>query len=619
MSRVEKTELTNAQKQNRVRQRISQASIDPDKYEYIPAKEQNEHVKADQYQRVAIYARVSTDNPMQTTSFELQQKYYEELVAQHPQWVLVKIYADEGKSGTTMQHRDGFNEMLADADAGKIDLIIVKNISRFARNVVDCLSIIRKLSEKKIGVLFESEAIYSLNDDSHMALSFQATIAEQESRTRSRSMETSLRMRLDHGLPLTPELLGFVKNEDGKLVVNPETYKIPKLMFYMYLYGYSTQQIADTLTKLSKRTYLGNLKWTASGVAASMRNERYCGDVLTRKRFTKFAADVHDQKSFKNRGEKPQSHYQDDHEAIIDRNDFLAVQRIMNNARFGGTSLLPELQVIPDGLLKGFVIVHPKWGSFTKEDYITACKSVDSNPEDESRLEVREGSFDLTGYEVADFKLFSDQSVPAIMLHKDSIAFSVAGIREMNLKDNYVELLVHPLRKEIAVRPTAKENRCSIQWANGVRGYRSSRSVAAKAYIQTLYQIFGWEQDNNYKLYGRIYRDGQDAACIYAGTNASVYIKDNEVTVEDATGQNIGRQGRRIRGVVGDFGQGVGNGYYVEKSMTELRNLTRQEWQTRLAGQMVSTGTELQVTSYEELRSFIQEELGELFEEDAQK
>lgn len=350
-----------------------------------------------------------------------------------------------------------------------------------------------------------------------------------------------------------------------------------------------------------------------------MRNERYCGDVLTRKRFTKFAADVHDQKSFKNRGEKPQSHYRDDHEAIIDRNDFLAVQRIMNNARFGGTSLLPELQVIPDGLLKGFVIVHPKWGSFIKEDYIAACRSVDSNPAEESRLEVREGSFDLTGYEVADFKLFSDQSVPAIMLHKDSIVFSVAGIREMALKDNYVELLVHPLRKEIAVRPTDKDNRCAIQWANGVRGNRHSRSVAAKAYIQTLYQIFGWEQDNNYKLYGRIYRDGQDAACIYAGTNASVYIKNNEVTVEDATGQNICRQGKRIRGVVGDFGQGVGNGYYVEKSMTELRNLTRQEWQTRLAGQMVSTGTELQVTSYDELRSFIQEELGELFEEDVQK
>ena len=248
-----------------------------------------------------------------------------------------------------------------------------------------------------------------------------------------------------------------------------------------------------------------------------------------------------------------------------------------------------------------------------------ACKSVDDDSADESRLEVAEGSFDLTDYEVADFKLFSDQQVPAIMLHADNIAFNIAGIRAMNLKENYVELLVHPLRREIAVRPTSKDNRCAIQWANGTRENRKSRPVAAKAYIQTLYQIFGWEQDNNYKLYGRIYRDGQDAACIYAGTNASVYIKNNEVAEEDATGQNIGRQGKRIRGVVGDFGHGVGNEYYVEKSMTELRNLSRQEWQTRLAGQMVNTGTELQVTPYEELRSFIQEELGELFEEDVQK
>lgn len=106
-----------------------QRYVNPDKYEYIPAKEQNDHVKADEFQRVAIYTRVSTNNPMQTFSFELQQKYYEELVARYPKWVPVKIYTDEGRSSTTMQHRDGVNEMLADADAGKIDLIIVKNIS----------------------------------------------------------------------------------------------------------------------------------------------------------------------------------------------------------------------------------------------------------------------------------------------------------------------------------------------------------------------------------------------------------------------------------------------------------------------------------------------------------
>lgn len=225
---MEKTELTNAQKQNRVRQRISQASIDPDKYEYIPAKEQNDHVKADQYQRVAIYARVSTDNPMQTTSFELQQKYYEELVAQHPQWVLVKIYADEGKSGTTMQHRDSFNEMLADATAGKIDLIIVKNISRFARNVVDFLSVLRRLAEKNIGVWFESEALYSMNYDHLLTLSFQAQMAEQESRIRSRSMEDLSADAAGSRIAPDPGAAGFCEERGWQAHYQPEDLQDPQ-------------------------------------------------------------------------------------------------------------------------------------------------------------------------------------------------------------------------------------------------------------------------------------------------------------------------------------------------------------------------------------------------------
>ncbi len=363
-------EMTKQQQRERVKRRVG--SADTSNHTYYPEKENNQYVKTDAFQLVGIYARVSTDNPAQTSSFELQQKYYEDMVSRNPNWKLVKIYSDEGKSGTTIQQRPGFQEMIDDAVHEKLHLIIVKNISRFARNTVECLSTLRKLRAKKVGVYFESEGIYSLNSDCHIALSTSANLAEHESRLRSRSMETSLRMRLDHGLPLTPELLGFVKNEDGKLIVNKDTRNIPKLMFFMYLYGYSTQQIADILIKLSKRSYLGNIKWTASGVARTLRNERYCGDVLTRKRFKEFAPDVDKQKTFKNTGEKPQSYYKDDHQRIISHDDFIAVQRIMNNARFGGTSLLPELRVIPEGLLKGFVIVHPKWGSFTKEDYINA-------------------------------------------------------------------------------------------------------------------------------------------------------------------------------------------------------------------------------------------------------
>jgi len=600
------------QEQNRYRVRTA---TDPD--QYTPATESTEYVRSDQYQRVGIYARVSTDDPAQTTSFELQQKYYMELVSRHPKWILVKIYSDEGKSGTTTQHRVGFQEMIDDAYAGKLDLIICKSISRFARNVVDFLSTIRKLSEKKVGVLFESEGIYSLNSNIHIALSFQATVAEEESRIRSRSMEASLQMRLDHGLPLTPELLGFLKDENGKLIVNPETKDIPKLMFYMYLYGYSTQQIADKLIRLCKKSYLGNVKWTAGGVAKSLRNERYCGDVKTRKRFSKFAADVDQQKTFTNRGEKPQSYYIGDHESIVSRDDFLAVQRIMNNAKYGGTSLLPELKVIPKGLLKGFVIVHPKWSSFTKEDYIAASRSAEQEDEtDEITVTAEPGDFDLRNYDVVSFNLFDEQSVPAIILQKDELKFSKSCIRGMACGD-YVELLVHPIRKRIAIRPTTPDNRYAIHWCGGGQKEKEPRSIGCKAYIDKLFDIFEWRQDYKYKLYGCIYRDGKDSACIFTTTNASVYIQKEQILKSgiDAGGKLLNQSGKRVRTYTEDLGKRFGQEYYAAKTLQKMVLQTKEQWQMRMEGQLCSTGEKLNVTPYEELRAFIRQELGELFEE----
>lgn len=614
-------ELTNEQRKERVRRRV-RAATDPENYTYTPETERTDYVKSDEYQRVAIYARVSTDDPAQTSSFELQQKYYTKLVDQHPKWELVKIYSDEGKSGTTTQHRDGFMEMMKDAYAGKIDLIIVKNISRLARNVVDFLNTIRRLRERKVGVLFESEAIYSLNSNSQLALSFQATVAEEESRIRSRSMETSLRMRLDHGLPLTPELLGFVKDDEGKLAVNPDTYKVPKLMFFMYLYGYSTKQIAEYLIRLSKKSYLGNIKWTAGSVASSLRNERYCGDVLTRKRYKIFAPDANEQKTFKNRGEKPQSYYKGEHEAIVSRDDFLAVQRIMDNARFGGTSHLPELKVIPEGLLKGYVIVHPRWGSFTKDDYLAACMSVWSETDvQELTVCAEEGSFDFRGYEVADFKLFDDHQVPAVIFGKDYMNFNMSCIRNMAC-DKYIELLVHPLQRKIAIRPTIKNNRYALQWSSGSKSNISSRAISCKAFIGTLYQMFDWKPEFRYKLYGVIYHDGKDSACIFSDLNSSVFIdKEQYMNAEviDADGQLLSLTGKCVRALSGDFENAVGRNYYEEMSMNEMTHLTRQQWQTMIEGRLCCTKEKLNVTPYDELRAFIQEELGELFEEaDAQ-
>ena len=203
-----------AERKERVRRRIN-TKVDPENYEFIPAKKPIDYYDNDIRQRVAVYARVSTDNVQQTSSYELQKKYYEDFVVHHPNWTLVKIYADEGISGTSLAHRDEFNSMIADCRSGKIDMIITKSVSRFARNVVDCISMVRMLAElpSPVGVFFESECIFSLKDDSQMALSFQATMAQEESHIRSRSMETSLRMRLDGGLPLTPKLLGYLQRQ----------------------------------------------------------------------------------------------------------------------------------------------------------------------------------------------------------------------------------------------------------------------------------------------------------------------------------------------------------------------------------------------------------------------
>lgn len=605
-------EWTREQKRERVRNRVNKA-YSPENHQYFPAKEDSSTVGWDDYLRVGIYVRVSTSDPMQTTSFELQQKYYDEMVAKHPHWTLVKIYADEGKSGVTVEHREQFQEMIQDALNNKLNLIVTKSINRFSRNTLIALTTIKKLKAKHVGIYFESEGVYSLNEDNRMGLTFFCEIAEQKSRIRSRSMETSLRMRLDHGLPLTPELLGFLKDEEGKLIINEETKNIPKLMFYMYLYGYSTQQIADVLTRLSKKTYLGNIKWSQGGIASTLRNERYCGDVRTRKRYKIFAADVEDQKTFKNRGEKPQSYYMDDHDGIISRDDFVAVQRIMNNAKFGGTSLLPELRVIPEGLLKGFVIVHPKWGSFTKEDYIRACKSVGGDEETEKVITGEAGQFDLREFEVVDFKLFEDSQVPSISIQEKNIRFSTSCIRKMACGP-YVELLVHPIKHKLAIRPTTKDNRYGIVWTKGSKGI--PRDIAGKAYIGTLFDIFGWRKDYRYKLYGCVYRDSVELACIFSDIDASVYIKKEDylsATGVDAHGLLMNTSGKRIKAVTGDLGNRFGRGFYEEWNRDG--HMTEEQWQTRIEARLCEAGERLRITPYSELESFIRQELGELFEE----
>lgn len=600
--------------------------IDEDNYEYFPAEKQTDYYDNDVNQRVAIYARVSTGDERQTTSFELQQIYYKDFVERHPNWTLVKIYADEGISGTSLAHRDAFNQMIADCRAGKIDLIITKSVSRFARNVIITIGMVRELAEMKppVGVFFESEAIFSLNEDSQMALSFQATMAEEESHTRSRSMETSLRMRLDHGIPLTPKLLGYGHDSKGNLIINHEEAPTVKLAFFMYLYGYSTKQIAEALILLERRSYLGNIKWTPGAIVQILRNEKHCGEVFTRKTYT---PNYRDHKSVKNTGQRPRSLYKNHHEAIVSRDDFIAVQQLLDNAKYRNNSFLPELRVIDSGLFKGFVAINPRWAAFKEEDYLKASHSgygsegaPDEHSVSEVQVEVDAGDFDLRGFEVARMELFDTNNRPFITFSDKFLKLSAICTHKLGER-NHIELLVNPITRKFAIRTTKKENRQAVVCSKKSNKLYAPRQIPTTAFYETLYSLFGWNTDYRYRIIGKMYEDGNEIAYIFDTANSEAFLKSYLVPrgSEDNDGQYSTYQpltpyGKRVRAIPESWTGNFGKQYYLhEQTLEELNSQSEADWKLRIEGQLIETGKKINVTSFDELQRYIKQELGDLF------
>ena len=616
-----------AERKERVRRRIN-TKVDPENYEFIPAKKPIDYYDNDIRQRVAVYARVSTDNVQQTSSYELQKKYYEDFVVHHPNWTLVKIYADEGISGTSLAHRDEFNSMIADCRSGKIDMIITKSVSRFARNVVDCISMVRMLAElpSPVGVFFESECIFSLKDDSQMTLSFQATMAQEESHIRSRSMETSLRMRLDGGLPLTPKLLGYSHDADGNLVVNPDEAPTVKLIFYMYLYGYSTSDIAAALTELGRKTYLGNVKWTSNSIVQVLRNERHCGDVLTRKTFT---PNYLNHKARKNRGDRPQSLYRNHHEGIVSRDDFIAVQHLLNNSKYGNRSILPELRVIDSGLLRGFVTINPRWAGFKPSDYYQASASI--HPPDEqqadaslpSSITLVPGDFDMRGFEIARSEFFDNYHRPYVLFQDKRIKFSTTCVRSFG-KDNHVELLVNPVEMKFAVRTAAKSSRNAVVFSKLSDGKYQPRDIAGAAYVETLFQLFGWSPDLKYRIAGALFQTETESAYIFDVNDAEAFIKSYLLSGSKSTEQAkepvqpLSVSGKRVRAVPEEWIGSFGKQYYLhQQSFPPVCDQSEEDWKIRMEGQLYETGQKLRVTGFDVLRDYICQELGQYGKEES--
>ena len=621
---TEKEQMPMTEKES-VRWRVANAHIDPDNYVFIPAKKQNDYYDNDVPQRVAIYVRVSTDSSKQTMSYELQKKYYEEFVVQHPCWTLVKIYADEGISGTSVKHRDAFNEMIADCKAGKIDMIITKSVSRFARNIVDCISMVQKLATltPPVGIFFETEAIFSLKDESSMALSFQATMAQEESHSKSRCMEQSLRMRLDHGIPLTPDRIGFRKNKiSGKLYVFEDEYETVKLAYFMVLLGYTTDEIADIYTKQGRKTRIGNTVWTRDSIAVMLRSERNCGDVFTRKTFT---PSYLDHKAKKNRGERPQSQYLNWHDPIVSRDDYLAVQKLLDNQKYGNRSVLPKLKVITGGLLKGYVIVNPRWAGFTDNDYLAASASAygdstcssdtDSQdmPSTDGYITVSPGEFDMSGFQVTRGEFLNSHNSPTILISYNKIKFSMECLRKFP-KVQYIELLIHPKDKKLAIRPTTKDNRNAIKWASVLDNVYTPRDIAAGAFYPTLAALMGWSQNMKYKIMGALFKNGDEKAYIFSALETEAYVKSYLVEGGESPVTPLFSTGKHVKAVPQTWADNFGFQYYERQHVYCHPSLQSEaDWKIRMDGELFETGRVLNITPYEELQEFVSRELKKNF------
>lgn len=278
-----------------------------------------------QKRRVAGYARVSTDSDEQFTSYEAQVDYYTQYIKRNPEWEFVKVYTDEGISGTNTKHRIGFNEMIADAMSGKIDLIVTKSVSRFARNTVDSLVTIRKLKEKGVEVFFEKENIYTFDGKGELLLTIMSSLAQEESRSISENVTWGQRKRFADGKVSLPykQFLGYRKGADGFPEVVPEEAIVVHRIYTRFMEGLTPGAIAKELTADGIPTPSRKQRWQTSTVESILQNEKYKGAALLQKCFT---VDFLTKKRKVNEGEVPQYYVEHSHEPIITPEEFDKVQ-----------------------------------------------------------------------------------------------------------------------------------------------------------------------------------------------------------------------------------------------------------------------------------------------------
>ena len=515
----------------------------------------------DRILRVAAYCRVSTDDIDQALSIRLQISQYMQKIRENPNWKYAGCYVDDGFSGTNTAHRQGFQKLMKDAMDGKIDMIITKAVSRFARNLMDCIGWVEALQnhDPPIRVFFEQENLDTLSQTSGIILFVLAMVAQEESHMKSEAILLSLEWRFSRGRFLTPRLFGYDKVEvpdgfGGKkkiLAVNESEARVVRWMYSTLLNGGSPEEIAEVLTEMAiptggrRRDGTLNTRWTASGVVATMRNEKHCGDVLARKTYT---PNYKDHKAKKNNGKKNKYFQPDHHDAIVSRAMWNAAQRILNSRKYGHEGTYLPMRIIDSGSLAGYISMNRAWAGFDYEDYYRASQIamgiLDSEPDVDLEKEylpeggrrldclvddhgISQIARDLTAaeqkikdemegrdsedidagqndeltrsFQVVSGEMFSRVHEPVIRITPKNITFNKSCVAKLP-GTSYVELLLNPIERMMVIRPCAPEHPNAMTW--------DARSRGAAPLSKVIYSVMGWEQDYSFRIPCQTVSDG---------------------------------------------------------------------------------------------------------------
>ena len=280
--------------------------------------------------KVAIYARVSTEHEAQLSALENQVQYYDEVLKRHPDWLLVEKYIDEGITGTSTKKRKSFMRMIEDAKRGKFDLVVTREVSRFARNTVDTLQETRKLKKMGVEVYFTEDNIWTFkDDDGELKLSLMATLAQNESKKTSQRVKAGMQISFENGVFYgTGNILGYYKVDKNNMVIDDEQAEIVRYIFKEYINGKGTTTIAKELEKKGYKTSTGIRRWSASYITRVLRNPFYCGTIVYRKQYV---PDYLEQKRAKNTGQVEKVIVEGKHQPIISKETFEKAQEILDS------------------------------------------------------------------------------------------------------------------------------------------------------------------------------------------------------------------------------------------------------------------------------------------------